>query len=482
MDESRFEEIDAILNARSMAIVGASNNPGKFGGMLTASQLTMGFTGPLYLVNPKEQEIMGRKAYPDLASLPETPDLVYVGIPAHRSLDVLRTCAGMGVKAVVMVAAGFGEIGAEGKEREQEALRIAREGGFRIIGPNCFGIYNPRNHLTLLPGHDFSTLPGDVAFLSQSGGFAAQMGRLGKGLEIPFSAIVSYGNGIDLNEVELLQYLARDPQTRFIAAYLEGTRDGPALRSALQEASARKPVILWKVGRSSASRKAVMSHTGSMAGSAEIWDALLRQTGAISASGIEEICDVLLALRRLGERPGGRLLVAGGGGGLGTHGADLAGEHGLEVPPLAVETARRLGGILKAAGAVASNPLDIGTPLVPMPILEPTFMAAAENPTTDIFLFDLAVNFARNLVGEEGLVAFADLLGRVRETSGKPVAIALYSRSTDPDDLETEGLLRRIRNLLLEKGVAVFPSMRRAVRAIALVNQRPVRSRDGAQV
>ena len=157
-----FAQIDGILNARSIAIVGASNNPLKFGGMLTASQLAMGFAGPVYLVNPNEEEILGHKAYPDLLSLPEPPDLVYIVIPADRSLEVLQQCGQRGVKGVVMIPAGFREAGEEGTALEQEALRLARQGGFRIIGPNCFGIYNPRNRLTLLPGYDFSTSPGDV--------------------------------------------------------------------------------------------------------------------------------------------------------------------------------------------------------------------------------------------------------------------------------------------------------------------------------
>ncbi len=465
-----FAQIDNILNARSIAIVGASNNPAKFGGMLTASQLAMGFTGSVYLINPKEAEILGQKAYPDLSALPETPDLVYIVIPADRSLDVLEQCGRMGVKGVVMIPAGFRESGEAGRALEQKVLGLARQGGFRIIGPNCFGIYNPRNRLTLLPGHDFSTTPGDVAFLSQSGGLSAHMGRLGKSLGIGFSAIVSYGNGVDLDEADLLRYFGRDPATRAIAAYLEGVRDGTAFLNALKEAAAAKPVVLWKVGKAASAQRAVMSHTGSLAGSVEIWEAALRQAQVIQASGIDEVCDVLLALRHFGRRPGRRVLISGGGGGLGTNGADLAGLAGLDVPALNDKTEQRLTEILGRAGAVVSNPLDIGTPLVPLPMFEAAMREAAANPTTDVLIFDLAMNFALGMAGEEGLMQVADALGRAREESGKPVAMVLYSRACDPDDLEPERILRRLRRRLLEKGVAVFPSMRRAIRAISLVN------------
>jgi len=465
-----FAQIDGILNARSIAIVGASNSPAKFGGMLTASQLAMGFDGPVYLVNPNEKEIMGHEAYPDLLSLPETPDLVYIVIPADQSLEVLEHCGRRGVKGVVMIPAGFREAGEEGTALEQEVLRLARQGGFRIIGPNCFGIYNPRNRLTLLPGHDFSTTPGDVAFLSQSGGLSSHVARLGQSLGIHFRAIVSYGNGVDIDETDLLRYFGRDPQTGVIGTYLEGVRDGRAFLEALKEVASRKPVVIWKVGKAATSQQAVMSHTGSLAGSAETWEAAFRQTRVIQASGIDEVCDVLLALRHMGWRPGRRVLVSGGGGGLGTNAADLAGSAGLEIPALNRETDLKLTEILSRAGAAVSNPLDIGTPLLPLPMFEATMREAAANPTTDVLIFDLAMNFAMHMAGEEGLYQVADVLTRAREESGKPVVMVLYSRACDPDDLEPERILRKMRSRLLEKGVAVFPSMRRAIRAIALVN------------
>jgi acyl-CoA synthetase (NDP forming) len=465
-----FAQIDGILNARSLAIVGASNNPMKFGGMLTASQLAMGFDGPVYLVNPNEAEILGKEAYPDLRSLPQAPELVYIGLPAHLSRQALEECAEVGVKGVVMVASGFREAGKEGEAMEREALRLAREGGFRIIGPNCFGLYNPRNRLTLLPGADFSTALGDVAFLSQSGGLSAHIGRLGRSLGIDFSAIVSYGNGVDLNETSLLRYFARDPATRVIASYLEGVRDGRAFLEALQEAASQKTVVLWKVGKAASAQRAVMSHTGSLAGATEVWEAALQQAGVIPASGIDEILDVLLALKHIGRKPGRRVLIAGGGGGLCAYGADLADAEDLEVPPLDGETDRRLREILAAAGAAVSNPLDIGAPLIPPPQFEAAMRAALENPSTDLVVFDLAMNFALNMAGEEGLHMFVDLLIKIREACGKPLVMALYSRSCDPDDLEPERILRQLRAKFLDQGIAVFPSMRRAIRAITLVN------------
>jgi acyl-CoA synthetase (NDP forming) len=465
-----FAEIDAIVNARSLAIVGASAKPQKFGSLFTASQLAYGFSGPVYLVNPSETEIMGQKVYPDLKSLPQTPELVCITIPAHRCMDILRDCAGMGVKGVIIMAAGFKEIGEEGEAMEEEAIHLARAGDFRIIGPNCFGIYNPRNRLTLLPGYDFSTTPGDTAFISQSGGFSVHIGRMCKGLGIDFSAIVSYGNAADLDESDLLRYFAHDPQTEVIAGYLEGVGDGRRLLEALGEASSRKTVVLWKVGKSEPSRRAVISHTGSLAGSSGIWEGIMRQCGVIEVSGVDELCDMLLALKHLGRKPGRRLMLAGGGGGLGTYAADLAVEEKLEVPPLEGESLAKLREILNQPGAAVGNPMDIGAPLVPLPLFEAAIRGAAAVPFTDVLVFDMALNFAHGLGGEVGLERASDILLRVKQESGKPLVMVLYSRTEGLDDLFYEELLRRIRWKLIEGGIPVYPSMLRAIKAISLVN------------
>ncbi len=465
-----FDQIDRIINARSVAIVGASSSPFKFGSLITTSQVQVGFEGPLYLINPKEEEIMGHKAYPDLRSLPETPDLVYLVVPAHRSMDILRECADIGVKGVILVAAGFREAGEEGGKLEAEALRLAADGGFRMIGPNCFGIYNPRNGLTLLPGYDFTKIPGDIAFISQSGGFSVHLAREGQSLGMRFSAVVSYGNAADLDEADFLRYFARDPQTSYIAGYLEGARDGRDFADALAEAAAAKPVILWKVGKGESSRRAVVSHTGSLAGSSDIWEALLRQCGAIEVSGIDETLDVLMALQKLGRKPGRRLLISGGGGGLGTYGADLAEDIGFEVPALDPASFERMQVALGRAGAVAGNPLDIGAPLIPLDEFEGAMREAAANPTTDVLIFDLALNFAYPLLGPEGLERAAAILIAAHADSGKPLVVVLYSRACDPDDLKYEETLRRMRHRMLEAGLAVFPSMPRAIRALERIN------------
>lgn len=468
---SNFDQMDSILNARSLAIVGASGKRMKFGSLHTIAQLTYGFAGGIYLINPNETEIMGLPAYPSIASLPEIPDVVYITIPAHLSLDVLKECGQAGVKGVIMLASGFREAGEQGRQLEKEALELARRGGFRIIGPNCFGIYNPRNGLTLLPGHDFSKQAGGFAFISQSGGFSAQVGRLCKSSNIDFSAIVSYGNGADIDESDLLLYFAEDPQTRIIGAYLEGVKDGGRFLQALKHAASRKPVLLWKVGKSDSSRRAVASHTGSLAGYAKIWQGVLRQAGAIEVSGVDELCDTVLALELLGRNPGKRLMLVGGGGGLGTYAADLAEAEGLQVPALDELALERARLILSQPGGAVGNPMDIAAPIVPLPLFDSVMREAAGYGNCDILIFDMALNFAYGIAGEEGLEKASDILIHIRKEVAKPMVIVLYSRADGYEDLPLEAVLRRQREKLLRGGIAVYPSMARAIKAISLANK-----------
>ena len=467
---SVFEDIRAMVEARSLAVVGASPTPGKFGNFFTRSQLSIGFDGDLYLVNPNEREIMGLPVYPDLRSLPAPPDLVYVTIPAVRSIDVLRECAEVGAKGVVMIAAGFRESGPAGVALEDEAVSIARHGGFRIIGPNCFGIYNPATGLTMLPGHDFTRTPGDVGFISQSGGFGVHLVRQAQSLGIGCSAAVSFGNAADVDESDLIEYFALDDDTRIVVGYLEGVRRGDALESSLRLAASRKDVVLWKVGRSSASRRAVMSHTGSLAGSSEIWDGIMRQCCVIQAQGVDQVLDTVLALGHLGRRPGKRLLIAGGGGGLGTYGADVAESLGLQVPEIPAGSMAGLRKALARAGAVPGNPLDFGAPLIPLGEFREAMEAAAGSDGFDVMLFDVAANFAFDLAGEEGLKMAMEILVAAKERYSRKIAVVMYTRSFDPDDLSKVAIVERLRRFLHEKGIPVFPSAERALKAIALIN------------
>ncbi len=464
-----FQEIDAIINAKSLALVGASTKPLKFGSMFLDSLLRMGFKGDIYPINEKEKEIRGLTCYPDLISLPTTPELVYIAIPAYQCMEVLRQCMGSGVRGVVILAAGFREVGEEGERLEEEALRMAREGGFRIIGPNCFGIYNPRTGLTLPPNPDLTHQPGKVAFITQSGGYGAHFARLGRSMGINFSAVVSYGNGADLEAADFIEYFAEDRETEIIAGYIEGTRDGRRFFETLKQAAAEKPVIMWKVGKGEMARKAVMSHTGSLAGSEEIWNSLLEQCGAVPTQGLEETFNMVQGFYHLKGKPVERLLVMAGGGGLNAYVADLAEERDLLIPPLASDTEEKFAEIFPKVGAVVGNPLDIGTPIVPPDFFKVIVDIAVRDTATDLLIYDLAINFGVLLVGQEGVYRSLQHLAAASKETGKPCVVNLYNRA--PDDPTVSMFHVGMKRMLSDEGIPVFEDLRSALDVIAALNR-----------
>ena len=252
------------------------------------------FEGRLYPVNPKVDEILGLKAYPNVRDIPGPVDHVICSIPAPLVPQLIEDCVAKGVKVVHMFTAGFSETGEEeGVRLEAKILQIAKRGGIRLIGPNCMGIYCPSSHISF--DEAFPKESGVVGFFSQSGANASELAHMGALRGIHFSKVVSYGNALDLNEVELLEYFIQDPETEIIAAYIEGVKDGQRFVRLLREAAQVKPTIVLKGGRTQSGTGAVASHTGSLAGEDEVFDALCRQMGAIRVYSLEELADVIQA-------------------------------------------------------------------------------------------------------------------------------------------------------------------------------------------
>ena len=279
MDDRKMEELEEIFNPKSVAVVGASSSM-KFGSFFLNSLKGFGFEGDLYPVNPKESEIMGLKSYPSVKEIPGDVDLVGISVPAKYVPGVMMDCKEKGVKAVEIFSSGFSELNEDGIALDEELVSIARDGSFRIIGPNCFGIYCPSSKLTLLPGYDFSKESGPVAFIGQSGGYSADLCVRAKGWGINFSKVISYGNASDLNETDFMEYFLNDPETKIITAYIEGIKDKRFVE-VLRDVTKEKPVIIWKGGLTKSGARAVSSHTGSLGGQENLWKAVFRQTGAI---------------------------------------------------------------------------------------------------------------------------------------------------------------------------------------------------------
>jgi len=300
----------------------------KFGGRVLQVSLDFGYKGQLYPVNPQESEVQGMKTYASVKDIPGPVDFASVAVPAQAVPGVVRECLEKGVKGVQVLSAGFREVGEEGAKLEKELAEIAAR-GIRIVGPNCFGVYSPDGGITILPGANLPKESGSVGFISQSGGYAIRVPRRAEGCGIKYSKVVSYGNACDINECDLIEYFYQDPQTEIITGYIEGVKDGPRLFRLLQEVCRKKPVILWKGGLTKGGARAVQSHTASLGGEEQVWDAVFRQTGAIRVTGLEELLDTTLAFLHLKPQAGRRVCPIGGGGGIGVAATDSCERMGL---------------------------------------------------------------------------------------------------------------------------------------------------------
>ena len=474
----KLTQFERMFHPRSVAVIGASANEAKFGGRYMATLQEFGFKGELYPVNPNETEVSGRTAYPTVRDVPGPIDFAIISVPARAVPTVLEDCVAKGVPAAEIFTAGFSETGEdEGRRLEAEVVNIARK-GIKLIGPNCFGIYCPAGGLTLLPGSDFPRESGPVAFISQSGGHATEFARDASGWGIRFSKVVSYGNACDINEADLLEYLAQDEETQIIAAYIEGPRAGRRLLSLVQEVSMSKPVVIWKAGLTEDGARAVRSHTASLAGEEAIWNALFKQTPALQVSNLEELIETTVALQHLPPTVGRRVAVIGGGGGVSVAAADACNRSGLEVPPFVREIQEQLRQILPPAGTSIRNPVDVGGPVVPPFVLQKVLetAAGAENvdtliATQALHLFINESNRMRALFETAGNF-IEDSLRIPVETSrkhDKPIVMVLPVGSTEVRAIDTERQRRQYRDHYLGQGVPVYPSLERAARAVARV-------------
>jgi acyl-CoA synthetase (NDP forming) len=347
----------ALFEPESVAVVGVPRAP-RPGQLFLQALLDPGYRGRIYPVNPNAQEILGLPCYPSVTSLPEAVDLAIIVVPAAAAVSVVRECAEKGVRVAVVFTAGFSELGTEeGRARESELVAAAR-GRLRLVGPNCMGVYVPKSGLGSFPA--MPSEQGPIAFVSQSGSLSNGLVWGGAERGLAFSKVISVGNQTDLEASDFLEYLAEDPDTEIIAAYIEGAKDGRRLWHALAEAGRRKHLVVWKVGRTRSGARAASSHTGALAGEAKVWSGLLRQAGALQVHDLEELLDTLVALRHVGRPTGRRMAIVTGPGGPAVSAADACEEAGLELAQLSPETQARLRGVIGSTGTSVRNPVDIG--------------------------------------------------------------------------------------------------------------------------
>jgi len=463
--DTRRPSLDEIFSPRGVAVVGASPTGGGFSTGVLLSLQRAGFPA-IYPVNPKYTEVFGLPCYPGVRDIPGVVDYVVVAIPAESALALLDDCAAKGVKAVQFFTAGFGESGiAERAELERVMLDRARRGGFRILGPNCVGLFVPKSRLVQAGSGPME--PGPVAFLSQSGGHASFFPSDGGPRGLRFSKVVSYGNGLDVDDSELLHYFAADPETEIIAAYIEGAKDGQQFKAALREAASRKPVVVYKGGTTESGLRAAHGHTASLTTSVDAFRALCRQVGAIMVDDFDELVDVVVALQFAVPWPTGTgVVLVGAGGGPSVLGSDEMDRAGLHIPPISPSARQELLQFLPLAGSILTNPIDAPTLATPQAI-RPTMHTLSRLPEVAVLVYHLGFHPIGSLGG--GRFSSPDFLDptiqgfrEVREASGKPIVLAV--RPGQSLDAMKEFLA--VQEAFVSAGFPVFPSLRRAATAI----------------
>ncbi|MBV9208292.1 MAG: GNAT family N-acetyltransferase [Actinobacteria bacterium] len=350
--------VGPFLCPRSIAVVGAGDNPGSVGGLLLANLLDSGFTGPVYPVTPRHQVVQGLTAYPDLGSCPARPDLALVAVPAPVVSGVVEQAGAVGVRAVCVISAGFAEIGGPGRELQEELRSRARAAGVRLVGPNCMGLLNggpdPRFNATFSQAFP---PPGRLAFVTRSGGLGLAALALLAGPSPGVGGFVSVGNTADLTPNDLLLYWDSDPGTDVVLAYLESVPDPRRFARIARRISRHKPIVAVKAGRTGAGRRAASSHTAALAAGETAVEALFHQAGVIRAGTMEEMFGVAAILSAQPVPAGRRVAVVTNGGGPGILVADACEAAGLLVPELSagIQTALRAG---LPSQASVRNPVD----------------------------------------------------------------------------------------------------------------------------
>jgi len=352
-----IRQIDALYHPESVAIVGVPRGL-KTGRLFLMALQDQAFPGRIYPINPHIKETDGLDVYPDIASIPGKVDLAIVLVPSRHTLSVIKDCVQKGVKGAVLFTSGYGETGPEGLKLQQEILRVARSGGVRLIGPNGMGLYAPESGLSFFP--ELSRQAGNAALVSHSGSLANILGRIGSGKGLYFNKAVSIGNECDLSCPDFINYFSQDPSVGVIGAYIEGVKDGPAFFEAIRNASLSKPVIIWKMGLNREGARAANSHTGALAGSADIWKAVARQAGILSVSGFEAFLDAMMAFSLLPDNVGRRMAIISGPGGLAVSAAEACSAAGLAMATLGTDTRAELANLMPPTGTSTANPIDVG--------------------------------------------------------------------------------------------------------------------------
>jgi acyl-CoA synthetase (NDP forming) len=445
------QALNPLFNPRSIALIGVPRGlkPGK---VFLLGLMDQGFKGSIYLVHPTASEIDGFKAYQGLADIPDSIDMVIVMSPRQSIWEVLDECLKKKVKIVIVYTSGFSEVDhAQGKKDEDRMREIACRGGFRVIGPNCMGIYSPLSGLAPFPFMPKET--GNIAFLTQSGSLMNLFINMCSLKKIFFSHAASYGNSCDVDFSELLEWVMADDNTRIVCSYCEGITDIRKFVRILQKTAGKKPIIMWKVGMTDAGEKAAASHTGSLTGQRHLWEALFRQYGIIQVRDIEEMLDLAMGFSHLPLKGHGRVAVISGPGGPAVSAADAVEMNGLTLAKLAKTTVKRLNELLPETGTAKTNPVDVGLGAsFDLRYYFDALEILTNDPNIDaVIILGGGVNDEMNEEYVQGII-------RIKETSDKHIITIAY-----PGFIRNEKILEPLH----ENGIPVYSTPERALKAYA---------------
>jgi acetate---CoA ligase (ADP-forming) len=471
--KSALQGFDALFKPRSIAVIGASSDPTKTGGRPVYLLQKHGYGGAIYPVNPKADAIQGLPAFPSIDDLPSTPDLILVAVPGAAALRVLERAATLGVGAAIVLSAGFAESGPDGQKLQDAVTVLAERTGMRILGPNCLGSVSVKERAIgtfSVALEKAMPLEGGVSIVSQSGNIGSAAMRMLGDCGAGVARFVATGNEADIQAGDAIAWLADDPDTKVILCCLETCRDADRLTKALALAKqAKKPVIALKIGTSEAGQKAALSHTGGLAGSDRVFDAVFARYGAVRVRSLEELVQVGAALEALGKRSFGAdadtspsTTVIAASGGFGVMMADAAAAHGVAINPLTSQTQARINSILPLASA--ANPVDATAQMSANPdILEALVDAALSDPANNSVCIMLALGMEVPRLRS----VFTDGLANAARRHPEKVLVACVAGPKDA--------IRQLGEL----GIACFPTIDAAMAGIAAL-ARLEKSRLGA--
>ncbi len=446
--------LDGFFKPNAVVVIGASREEGKVGFSIVDNLVKGGFPGPIYPVNPKATEILGLTCYPDLGQVPDGADLAVLVIPPRICIPTLEACVARGIKSAIVISAGFKEVGGEGAEIEK-ALRVrVRELGIRVVGPNCLGVIDTKSRLNATFSAGMPPV-GEIGFFSQSGALCTAILDWAIGNDVGFSKFISLGNKADTSEVDFIEALATDPETRVIIGYIEGVEKGQRFMEVARTASRVKPLIIVKSGGTAAGARAASSHTGTLAGSEKAFNAAFRQSGVIRAESIEELFNFARAFASQPLPNGPRLCIVTNAGGPGIIAADAVERSSVTMATLAPETIDRLRAALPPTAALY-NPVDvIGD------AKEDRYQAALEAVAADPNVNGvLALTTPQAMTENE---KFAEVVGQVAQRTGKPFFTAFMGEASLP----------KARLVLRNYGIPQYPYPEPAVRTFeAMVRYR----------